>query len=64
MGLPFVTVRTSALELDPALHGEARVLAAAQRLGATRYVNLDGGRSLYDAETFDRHGIDLHVLPE
>jgi hypothetical protein len=64
MGLPFVTVRTSTLELDPALRGEARVLAAAQRLGATRYVNLEGGRSLYDAATFERHGMTLHILPE
>jgi hypothetical protein len=63
MGLSFVTVRTSALDLDPALHGEARVLAAAQRLGATRYVTLEGGRSLYSADAFRRHGIDLHILP-
>lgn len=64
MDLPFATVRTSTLDLDPALHGEERVLAAAKRLGATRYVNLESGRDLYSADVFRRHGIDLHILPE
>lgn len=64
LGLPFHTVRTSELGLDPSLRGQERVLAAAHALGATRYVNLEGGRSLYDADDFRQHGIDLHILPE
>lgn len=64
MGLPFRTVRTSSLGLDPALHGEARVLAAARMLGATRYINLEGGRGLYSADAFGSNGIALRFLPE
>lgn len=64
LGLPFRTVRTSSLGLDPSLRGQERVMAAARALGATRYLNLEGGRSLYDADAFRRHGMDLHFLPE
>ncbi|MPY74097.1 MAG: hypothetical protein GEU87_07535 [Alphaproteobacteria bacterium] len=64
LGLPFHTVRTSELGLDPALRGQERVMAAARALDATRYVNLEGGRSLYSAEDFRNHGMDLHILPE
>lgn len=64
LGLPFRTVRTSSLGLDPSLRGQDRVIAAAHALGATRYVNLEGGRLLYDAEGFRRHGMELHLLPE
>lgn len=62
--LPFRTVRTSTLRLDPSLHGQARVLAAAQALGATRYINLEGGRELYDGAAFTRENIELRFLPE
>jgi WbqC-like protein family len=64
LDLPFETVRTSTLGLDPSLHGQDRVLAAARALGATRYVNLEGGRTLYDAAAFGDHGIELRFLPE
>ena len=39
-------------------------MAAARALGATRYLNLEGGRSLYDADAFGRHGMELRFLPE
>jgi hypothetical protein len=64
LDLPFETIRTSALNLDPSLHGQERVLAAVRALGATRYVNLEGGRTLYDAATFAAQGIDLRFLPD
>lgn len=64
LGLPFHTVRTSSLGLDPSLRGQARVIAAARALGATRYINLEGGRSLYDPDGFRRDGMELGFLPE
>lgn len=64
LDLPFQTVRTSDLGLDPALAGQDRVLAAARALDADRYVNLEGGRSLYDASAFAAHGIELQILPD
>lgn len=62
--LPFETVRTSDLDLDPGLTGQDRVLAAATALGADRYVNLEGGRSLYDPSAFASRGIELQILPD
>jgi hypothetical protein len=64
LGLPFRTIRTSSLGLDPSLRGQERVMAAASALGATRYINLEGGRTLYDADGFRRHGMELAFLPE
>jgi len=64
LGLPFRTVRTSSLDLDPALQGQDRVLAAARALGADCYVNLEGGRGLYDVDAFEAGGIRLRILPE
>jgi len=53
---------------NAALAGQARVLDICRREGASVYVNLPGGRSLYDAEAFRRSGIalrfiDVHCAP-
>ncbi len=64
LSLPFRATRTSSLGLDPSLRGQERVMAAARALGATRYINLEGGRSLYDADGFGHHGMTLAFLPE
>src|SRR3546814_4644663 len=64
LDLPFEVVRTSSLPLDPDLRGAARVLAVAEALGATRYVNLQGGKTLYAPEDFARRGIALRVLDD
>jgi WbqC-like protein family len=63
MDLPFRTVRTSSLGLDPSLEGQDRVIAAARALGADSYVNLEGGRNLYDASAFEAQGMRLCILP-
>ena len=64
MGLPFDTIRSSELAIDGALHGQDRILAIAEALGATRYVNLQGGRTLYDPARFIGRGIDLSILED
>ena len=39
--------------------GQDRIIDICKREGATSYVNLPGGRNLYDAKSFDAAGIDL-----
>jgi hypothetical protein len=56
-------VRSSTLDVAPELKAQDRVLAIVERLGGTRYVNPPGGRELYDASTFAKHGVDLRFLP-
>ncbi len=64
LGLPYRTIRTSELGVPPELRGQDRVLEIARRLGARRYVNLAGGRVLYDPEAFAARGIELAFLNE
>lgn len=63
-GLGFGTRFLSSSEHDPesGLGGQDRVLHLCQRLDASVYVNLPGGRSLYDPAAFARAGIDLRFL--
>lgn len=62
VGLKTTLRRSSTLALDPALRGQDRVIAAAQAVGATAYVNPPGGRDLYEPEAFRRVGIELSFL--
>jgi WbqC-like protein family len=55
-------LRSSELAIDPELHAQARVLEICRRLGADRYVNLAGGRALYDPAGFAAAGIELAFL--
>ena len=64
LGLPFRTIRTSSLSIDPGLRAEDRILAIAERLGAATYLNLAGGRDLYDSEHFAARGITLRFLDD
>lgn len=64
LGLRRPMVRSSTLGIDPALRGQARILAIAAARGATEYVNPPGGRHLYDEAAFARAGITLRFLPD
>jgi hypothetical protein len=55
-------VVSSSVPVDHDLKSEARVIAICGALGATRYVNLIGGRDLYAAEHFNDAGIDLKFI--
>jgi hypothetical protein len=55
-------VRSSTIEVDPALSGKDRVLATCRALGATVYVNPIGGLDLYDRVEFRNHRLDLRFL--
>jgi WbqC-like protein len=61
--IPFEFVCSSALDVDPDLAGQERVLALAKIHKADRYVNLPGGRSIYDREVFMKQDLQLDFLP-
>lgn len=54
--------RSSKLEIDPQIKGQSRVLEIVKSLGGTQYINLSGGRELYDSETFEAKGVQLKFL--
>jgi hypothetical protein len=60
--LPARHLRSSSLDIDRALRGEARILAVAQALGARTYINSPGGRHLYDPVSFAEAGVELRFL--
>jgi hypothetical protein len=62
LGITREIIRSSELNIDSELAGQARVIAIARALGASRYVNSPGGRELYDASAFAQHGIELQFL--
>jgi hypothetical protein len=62
LGLSKTVIRSSQLSIDAGTRGQARVIAIAKAIGATRYVNSPGGRELYDAQSFADHGIELKFL--
>jgi hypothetical protein len=63
LGLEVTISRSTALHLDPALRGEERVIAAAEAVAATGYINAPGGHGLYHADRFAAAGIELQFLP-
>jgi hypothetical protein len=63
-GLPWQVVRSSTLNVPPAIRGQDRILEIIRRLGARRYVNASGGRALYDRAAFAKAGVELCFLVE
>jgi hypothetical protein len=64
IGLSCKIITSSGMEKNDSLAGESRVLDICKRLGATDYINPQGGQSLYNTATFRNAGIDLrfHVM--
>jgi hypothetical protein len=62
IGIPIQIEQTSAIHPKEALTGQHRILEICAREGASTYVNLPGGRNLYDAELFAASGIELLFL--
>jgi hypothetical protein len=62
VGLDSRIEATSAIYPKEARAGQDRILDICQREGATDYVNLPGGRELYDTEFFAGSGIQLLFL--
>ena len=55
-------VRSSELTLPIDIKGQDRILAIAELLGASTYVNSIGGKTLYSCSEFKKRGLDLLFL--
>jgi len=62
VGLKTELVPTSAVYPKSGLKGTDRILDICLREGATTYVNLPGGRDLYDGTEFSKAGVELQFL--
>ena len=56
--------RSSPLELPSELRGQERILEICRMVGAKRYLNAPGGRTLYDPVKFAEAGVELAFLPD
>jgi len=64
LGLEVPIVMASALAIPVPCDRLGSLIAICRALGATEYLNAPGGRRLYDAQSFARHGIALQFLPD
>lgn len=62
LGMSKDFVFTSAIYDNQSLKGDKRILDICQREGATMYINLPGGRELYDSEVFLKDKIELRFI--
>ena len=53
---------SSDLQKDVTLCGADKVLAICDELGASQYINVPGGKSLYDRVDFKQHGVKLSFI--
>jgi len=62
LGIGTELLRSSDLEKDECLKSQERVIDICVRLKANKYYNSIGGKELYDAHEFNKHGIELRFL--
>ena len=62
LDIPFNFVRSSSLDVAGDIRGQDRILEICRLLKAKNYLNASGGRQLYDAKEFKRHGTQLEFL--
>lgn len=62
IGIKTTLVTASALHPREGLKGQERILEICRREGASVYVNLPGGRALYDSAPFENAGVLLRFL--
>ena len=55
-------LRSSDMDLAETLRGQDRIIEIVKRLGGKSYVNVPGGRALYQAEAFQREALELTFL--
>jgi hypothetical protein len=53
---------TSQFDLDPCLSGQEKIIKICGELGANQYVNLPGGKAIYDKNIFHEQEIDIQFL--
>ena len=62
LGLSAKWYVSSALKKDNQLRGQNKVLAICEELGALHYINVPGGKALYEEEAFSSRGMRLSFL--
>jgi WbqC-like protein family len=62
LGLHPVWHMSSDIEKDTSLRGQDKIVSICESLDASHYINLPGGRNLYDAEMFYEKGIRLSFI--
>lgn len=55
---------SSTLKKDNSLKGDKKILSICEELGASQYINLPGGRTLYEKEDFSAFGIELLFIKQ
>lgn len=53
---------SSALDKDNGLRGQDKVLSICEELGATHYINVPGGKALYDQPSFGARGLQISFI--
>lgn len=53
---------SSGLDKDNSLKAEDRIVEICKKLNTKTYINLPGGKSLYDKDSFNAHGIELKFI--
>lgn len=53
---------SSALKKDNSLRGQEKILAICEELGASHYINLPGGKDLYNRDDFSQKRIQLSFI--
>lgn len=62
LGIERNWLQSSALEKDEQVRGQDKILTICEVLHASQYINMPGGRSLYDRERFRERGINLSFI--
>lgn len=62
LGIDVKWLLSSELEKNTALRGQGKIIEICNVLGASQYINLPGGRELYEADEFKKHNIELSFL--
>lgn len=64
LNLPFQIIRSSSLPLPSELKGQDRIIEICKHFKATEYINLAGGKALYDPTLFRKNGLSLKFLSD
>src|SRR5262245_33104169 len=59
LGIGTAIAKSSDIQIDHSMKGQAKVIALCEKVGASRYVNAIGGMELYSSEDFQARGIEL-----
>jgi hypothetical protein len=55
-------IRSSQLGIDRSAKGESKIIEIVKQVGGKRYLNLSGGKDLYDESNFSKNGIKLDIF--